>query len=88
LVFWFLASKWQGLTSPLIRNIWNWFLKMRWKWLDGLHNDRLDTEVDSEQIDKNLLCLISGVLWVWATVSMQLVCYHSSTLTLKVDVSS
>lgn len=27
---------------------------------------KLDTEADSEQIDKNLLCFVSGALWVLA----------------------
>lgn len=40
---------------------------MEWKWLYGLHNGRLDSEVDSEQRDKNLLCLMSGAPRVWAT---------------------
>ena len=40
---------------------------MEWKWLYGLNNGRLDTEVDSQEIDTNLLCLLSGALRVGAT---------------------
>lgn len=40
---------------------------MEWKRLYGLHNGRLDTEVDSKQIDTNLLCLLSGALGAGTT---------------------